>query len=273
MGDISYLPPPDPFWFASSELLDELLRVELSLINRLHKQQPELRGLLDNSAATASDRKTCFTLLAHRKVLEMISEMFAARYEVPSLTDEESNGWNATSGFVTSDAPDWVLDMDRVMERLPNHIFKALPEALRTGRTNQNDAAQMDAIRGLGTLGQLQSLIERVFDKQLGRLEARWSASSSLIPSQPPPRIIKKKKSRRRHDKQRADRDKLIAEIAEAAETPAEFLRLMDERKVPRHPTWNGWPGSWAKAYRDPHLRKLIHQDKSRAILRARRHK
>jgi hypothetical protein len=271
MGDILNLPAPEPFWFVNSELLEELLRVELLVINRLLTQHPELRSLLDTSVATVSDRKTCFTVLAHRMVLEMISEMFAARYEEPPLTGEESNAWSATRGLVTSDAPDWVLEMDRVVERLPNHLSCALPQALRTGGFNQNNTAQMEAIRRLNTIGQLKTLIETVFDQQLRRLEKRWSASSSLLPSQPP--RVSTRKSRRRSDKQLADRDTRIAEIAEVAKTPAEFLRMMDERKVQPHPTWNGWPGSWAKAYQNPRLRKLIHQDKSRARLRARGHK
>jgi hypothetical protein len=134
MGDISYLPPPDPFWFANSELLKELFRFELSLINRLLTQHPELRSLLDTSVATVSDRRICFTVLAHRKVLEMIDEMFADRYENPSLTGEESDAVKATSNLVAGDAPDWVLEMDRIVEQLPNHLFSALPQALCTGR-------------------------------------------------------------------------------------------------------------------------------------------
>lgn len=269
MGDIFSLPPPEPFWFVNSELLEELLHAELSLINRLLAQHPELRSPLDTPVATVPDRKTCFTVLAHRKLLEMISDMFAARYEEPSLTVEESSSFRATSDLVTSDAPDWVLEMDRVIERLPNHLFGALPQALRTERYNQNNATQIEAIGRLSSIARLQTLIETVFDQQLRRLEKRWSASSSLLPSQPP--RINTRKSRRRRDKQRAERDKLIAEIAEVTKTPPEFLRLMDERKVQPQPTWKGWSGSWVQAYQIPRLRKLIHQDKSRAISRARR--
>jgi hypothetical protein len=271
MGDILHLPPPEPFWFANLELLEELFRFELSLMNRLLTQHPELRSLLDTSIATVSDRKICFTVLAHRKALEMINEMFADRYENPSLTGEESKVVSATNSLVTSDAPDWILEMDRVVERLPNHLFGALPQVLRTGRFNENEAAQMEAIRSLSTIEQLQTLIETVLDQQLGRLEERWSATSSLLPSQP--QRVNTKKSRRRRDKQRAERDKLIAEIADVAKTPTEFLRSMDERKVQPQPTWNEWPGSWGQAYQNPRLRTLIHQDKSRAISRARRHK
>jgi hypothetical protein len=80
----------------------------------------------------------------------------------------------------------------------------------------------------------------------------------------------KKRNPRRRRDKQRVVRDKLIAELDEIAETPEQFIRLMDERKVQPQPTWKTWPGTWVQAYKDPRLRALIHKDKSRALKRAR---
>ncbi|MGA8222512.1 MAG: sigma factor-like helix-turn-helix DNA-binding protein [Candidatus Acidiferrales bacterium] len=181
MGDF-VLPPPEPFWFVNSDLLEGLFRAELSLIQRLLVQHPELRNLLDTPVATVSDRKTCFTVLAHRKALEIISDMFAARYEQPSLSDEESNAASATSDLVPGDAPDWVLEIDRVVEQLPTHLFDALPQALRTARFNQNNAAQMEAIRTLNTIEQLKMLIEAIFDQQLGRLEKRWSAAIVQVP-------------------------------------------------------------------------------------------
>lgn len=79
-----------------------------------------------------------------------------------------------------------------------------------------------------------------------------------------------KRKPKRKRDRQRMIRDNLIAELDEIAETPGEFLRLMDERNVKPQPTWNEWPGSWVKAYLNPRLRDLIHKDKSRALSRAR---
>ena len=54
--------------------------------------------------------------------------MFDARYEKYPLTVEESSAWNATSSLVTSDAPDWALEMNRVVDRLPSHLVEALPE-------------------------------------------------------------------------------------------------------------------------------------------------
>jgi hypothetical protein len=82
-----------------------------------------------------------------------------------------------------------------------------------------------------------------------------------------------KRTSRRTHDKRRMKRDKLIAGIDEVSPTINGFLKLMDERSVQPQPTWSGWPGSWSKAYLDPCLRKLIHQDKSRALARVQRNR
>ena len=270
MGDVLYLPPPEPLWFVSSEVLTNLLHVELSLLRDLIATHPELRSLLDTPVATVSERKICFTALGHRKVLEMISEMFAARYEQPSLSDEEQLALGQTNGLVTGDAPSWVLEMDRVVEQLPTHLFVALPQNLRTAGFNQNDASQMQAVQALSRIERLQMLIETVFDEQVRRLEKRWSAAASVLPSQP--LRVTKRKLRRRRDKLRAERDEIIAQIAEVTGTPGEFLREMDSRKVTPQPTWQ-WPGSWVRAYQDPRLRRLIHQDKSRAILRARRRK
>jgi len=266
MGDIS-----DFFWFANSELLKELFHVELSLLNRLLTQDPELRSLLDTSVATVSDRKTCFTVLAHRMILEMISETFDALYEKLSLTGEESNTVSATGSLVGSDAPDWVLEMDRVVERLPHHLFGALPQALRVGRFKENDPEQIAALGTLSTVEQLQVLIESVFGQQLQRLEKRWSAATSVVQVATWP--SNKLKFRRTRNKQRITRDRMIAQIDSISPTIPEFLQLMDERKVDPQPTWSGWPGSWKDAYKNPRLRVLIHKDKSRALTRAARHK
>ncbi|HUJ30546.1 MAG TPA: sigma factor-like helix-turn-helix DNA-binding protein [Candidatus Acidoferrum sp.] len=176
MGDTLQLPPPEPFWFVNSELLEELLRAELSLMSRLLAHHPELGSLLDAPVATVSERKACFIVLAHRKVLEMVCEMLAARYEQPTLSDEESNALSATSNLVTIDAPEWVLETDRLVETLPFHFIGALPQTLRIERFMENDVEQIAALGTLSTVEQLQTLIESVFDQQLQRLEKRWSA-------------------------------------------------------------------------------------------------
>ncbi len=113
------------------------------------------------------------------------------------------------------------------------------------------------------------------YDQQLQRLERRWAAARpvanpviEIIKQRPEPR---KRKPRRTRDKLRLLRDKEIAEIDDIAETIGEFLQLMDEREVKPQPTWSTWPGTWLRAYKDPHLRELIHKDKSRALARTRK--
>jgi hypothetical protein len=137
------------------------------------------------------------------------------------------------------------------------------------------------AVETFGTLAQVQSLIARVFDQQLQRLRERWRVTTLQVDSKSElyqsnglsaaRRIVRRKPTRTR-DRQRVARDQVICEIDDASQTMKEFIRSMDERKVMPQPTWP-WPGSWARAYKDARLRKLIHQDKSRAIQRARRKK
>jgi hypothetical protein len=271
MGDTLHLPPPEPFWFVNSELLEGLLRAELSLMNHLLAHHPDLGSLLDAPVATLSERKTCFIVLAHRKMLEMVCEMFDARYEQPSLGDEESKALSATSNLVTIDAPEWVLEMDRVVQTLSFHLFGALPPALRVGRFKENSSEQIVVLGTLSTVEQLQTFIEKVFDQQSQRLEKRWSAVTTVV--QLATRLSKKPKFRRTRNKQRIIRDRMIAEIDSISPTITGFLQLMDERKVKPQPTWSGWLGSWEVAYKNPRLRALIHKDKSRALTRASRHK
>jgi hypothetical protein len=131
------------------------------------------------------------------------------------------------------------------------------------------------AANKLSSLEEIQKLNTEIFGQQLQRLERRWSTS------EPVTNLVReivvreqksnKPKSLRTPDKQRIARDKLIFQIDDAAPTIHEFVKLMDERKVPPQLTWSGWPGSWSKAYKDPRFRKLIQQDKSRALVRVRR--
>ena len=261
----------DPFSFASSKLLTNVLRAEISAMTQLLAKHADLRNLFDAPEATVPQRAACLALLAHRKLIEMIYDKFAARYEdSPSLSDAESDALNRTHGLVAPDAPAWVLEMQQVVERLPAHIYASLPEPLRRGGSNPEDAEQMQAIRSatetLNSIEQMQALIQGILDQQLRRLESRWSAT--VIQAQG---ASKEKRSRRRtHDKRRLVRDKMIAEIAAVADTIGDFLTLMDERKIKPQPTWSEWPGSWLQAYKNPHLRGLIHKDKSRALSRVR---
>ncbi len=278
MSDVIYIPDPRPFWFIESELATDLLQAEIAKINRLSEEHPQLRGLFDASEATDSERKLCFALLARRKVLDVIYELFASRYEQsPALGDEESKALNVTNSLVASDAPDWVLEMDRVVDRLPAHLRDALPEYLRPEGYNSNDPVQMEALESaantLNTVERLQTLIEEVLAQQFERLARRWTPP--LASAAPVVSIIgsQKRKLTRTRAKQRMDRDRLIAEIDDISKGVPEFLKIMDERKVRPQPTWSGWPGLWTTAYTIPRLRKLIHQDKSRAIARVKRKK
>jgi hypothetical protein len=270
----------DPLSFASTELLTNVFRAEIGAMRQLLAKHTDLLNLFDAPEATVPQRAACFALLAHRKLIEMIYDNFAARYEdSPSFSDAESDTLNRTHGLVAPDAPTWVQEMHQVVERLPAHIYTSLPESLRMGGFNPDNAEQMQAIQSakktLSTVEQIQTLTEWVLDQQLQRLERRWTAARPvanlateiIVQGQTPT----KRKGRRTRDRQRMSRDKVIAEIDDVSPTVVEFLKVMDERKVRPQPTWSGWPGSWSKAYMDPRLRKLIHQDKSRALARVQR--
>jgi hypothetical protein len=263
----------DPFWFASSELLTRVWHAEFNVLTQLLEKHSDFRNLLDAPEATVPERTACFALLAHRKLVGMIDEKFVDRYEEsPSLDDVESNTLKRTYDLVPADAPSWVLEMNQVVEQLPARIFTSLPEPLHAGGYNHENAEQMQAIESakktLSTVEQIQALTERVINQQLQRLEQRWAVARSVVVQAS---STKKQKRNRTHDKVRMRRDKMISEIDGISPTIVEFLKNMDERNVKPQPTWSGWPDSWVKAYNHPRLRKLIHQDKSRALARIKR--
>jgi hypothetical protein len=266
----------NPFWFAGEELLTDLLRVQIHSIRELFTRHPDLPELFDLPEATVPQRAACFALLAHRTLMDEIYETFAGRYEhSPSLGDEENDVLSRTRSLFADDAPAWVLEANGVAELLPSRIYDALPEPLRRGGFNADDAAQVEIISSaasrLSSVQEIEALSSKVLDQQLQRLEGRWAAARPVAnPALVQGRTPTNRKGRRTRDKQRMLRDKEIAEIDDIAETIGEFLQLMDERKVKPQPTWSTWPGTWLKAYRDPHLRELIHKDKSRALVRAR---
>jgi hypothetical protein len=268
----------EPLWFPSDELLTSVLHAEISTMMQLLAKSPDLRSQFDTPDATVPQRNVCFALLAHRKVISTILDTLAWRYIEPSLNDEESQALRLTYDLVADDAPAWALEMQRVMERLPAHIYASLPEPLRRGGYNPGNAEQKHAAESakdtLNTVDQIRALTERVIDQQLTRLNSRWPTPEQQVYTVPvhgaPLQTSKKPKRQRTRDKERMRRDKQIFEIDDAAETPTEFLKIMDERKVRPQPTWKRWSGSWVKAYQDLHLRKLIQQDKSRAIARFR---
>jgi hypothetical protein len=272
----------NPLWFASEELLTDLLRDEIHLVTQLFARHPDLREFFDLPEASVEQRAACFAVLAHRTLMELIYETFTGRYQPsPSLGDEENDVLRRTQGLVAPDAPAWVLEVDQVAGLLPSRIFDALPEPLRRGGFHASDPAHVEVIRSAATelscLQEIQALSRKVLDQQLRRLESRWSTSEPVtnlvreIVVREQKSNTNKPKNLRTPDKQRIARDKLIFQIEDAAPTIHEFVKLMDERKVPPQLTWSGWPGSWSKAYKDPRLRKLIHQDKSRALARVRR--
>lgn len=286
--DYTNLSDTNPFWLVSSELLGDVFRAELKAIARLFSNYPDLHKFLDAPQATIQQRTTCFELLVHRKILEIIDETLVGRYEDPLVFNAEEQSTIAKSAnLVTSDAPAWVLEMNEVAGWLPARIHAALPELLRDHvlyviDPGKKEAAFRMAAETLGTVEQIQSLIAQVFDEQLQRLTERWSAALPVVHNEglphqsdglPATQHVLRRKPTRTRDKQRIARDRLIAEIDDASETVTEYLKLMDERKVKPQPTWAGWPGSWKQAYKDPLLRRLIHQDKSRALSRVRHRK
>jgi len=264
----------NPFWFASHEVLTHLLRAEVHSVDLLFANYPDLSEFFDIPEATIEQRTVCFAVLVHRALMHEIYETFAGRQEQsPSLGEEEKDVLQRTRALFDSDAPAWVLETNEVAERLPARICDALPEPLRAGGYGfaRNNPERMQAIEsaknGLSRVEDLDVLIKLVLDQQLQRLQGRWAAPRPLVVQGSSP---KKRKRTRTQDKLSVRRDKMIAEIDDISPTTVEYLKNMDERNVTPQPTWSGWPGSWVKAYKDPRLRKLIHQDKSRALARVR---
>jgi hypothetical protein len=275
--DDAYAVSPFPFWFASSELLAELFRAELNVVTRLFAESPELPKLFDAPEATLPQRSACFALLAHHKLVKMIDETLISRYEQSPSLGDAANAFHCANTLVAGDEPAWVREVNEVAERLPSRILAALPEPLHsqsfnTGNPEKDEASRLAAMT-LSTVEQIQRLAEQVIDQQWRRLAARWPTTvvsqSPQMQSNDATRHPIKQKAPRKRDKQRMARDKLIAEIDDVSETISEFLQTMDERKVRPQPTWSGWRG-WVQSYQDLRLRKLIHQDKSRAIARVR---
>lgn len=268
----------NPFWFANDELSTDLLRVEIHSVAQLFAEHADLSTFFDLPEPTPEQRTACFTVLAHCALMGEIYERFAGQYsQPPSLGDEEKYVHERTRNLFDSDAPAWVLETNEVAERLPSRVYDALPEPLRRGGFHADDPAQREIIWAaaseLSSIPKIQALIEEVFRQQLQRLEGRWSAAqpaTSVVKEIVVHPESKKRKGRRTRDKLRMLRDKEIAEIDDVVETIGDFLQLMDERKVKPQPTWSTWPGTWLKAYNDPHLRDLIHKDKSRSLKRAR---
>jgi len=171
----------EPLWFPGDELLTSVLHAEISAVMQLLAKHPDLPDLFDTPDVTVPQRNICFALLAHRKLIETISNTLAGRQEQPALNEAESHTLHCIYSLVADDAPAWALEMQRVIDRLPAHIYASLPEPLRRGGYNPDDAEQMQAIESakktLSSVEQIQALTGRVFDQQLHRLTRRWSAA------------------------------------------------------------------------------------------------
>jgi hypothetical protein len=169
----------DPFWFVASELLTKVFHAELDVVTQLLVKHSDLSNLFDAAEATAQQRTACFALLAHFKLFEIADEQLTARYEEsPSLDDVESKTLKRIYNLVPADAPAWVHEVQQVVEQLPIHIYTSLPETLRRGGYNPEDAEQIRAIESakmtFSSVEQIQILTERVIDQQLKRLQRRW---------------------------------------------------------------------------------------------------
>lgn len=263
---------PRPFWFVKAELLRNLCYAEIDAVGQLFAKFPDLRKLFDAPEPTIPQRKACFELLAHRKIIDIIYETIDQQYEQsPVLSDEQSRTLTHSQNLVSRDAPAWVLETNEVAELLPSRIHRALPESLHEESFYRRDPAKDEAARlaanTLSTVEQIQFLTNGVIEQQVRRLETRWAANATSVIGFQLQRSKKRKRLSKR-DKQQTDRDALIAEIADTTNTQAEFLQKMDERKVPPLLTWRPWLG-WRLTYQKfPHFQKLIQQDKSRAIKR-----
>jgi RNA polymerase sigma factor (sigma-70 family) len=173
---------PQPFWFANTELLTQLLHAEIETLTQLLTKYRDLPNLLDAPEATIPQRSACFALLAHRQLIETIDETFTGRYEEsPPLSELESDSLSRTHNLVAADAPAWVLEIYQVVEQLPAHIQASLPKPLRAGGYDHDNAEKMHAtelaVETLSSTEQIQALTERVLDQQLQRLARRWSAA------------------------------------------------------------------------------------------------
>jgi len=162
----------NPFWFASEELLTDLLGDEIYLIAQLFVKHPDLREFFDLPEATIPQRAACFAVLAHCMLRDTIYETFTGRWQQsPSLGDEENDVLARTQNLFAADAPRWVLEVNEVVELLPSRIYNALPEPLRRGGFNASDPAQMEVISSaatkLSSVQEIQALSRNVLSLRL----------------------------------------------------------------------------------------------------------
>jgi len=167
-------------------VLTALLKDEFRLITELFARYPPLREFFDLPEAIPEQMSACFTLLAHRRLIEEIEEKFLGmQQQPPVLAEEEKNVVPLMQNLFADDAPAWVLEADQVAELLPARIYEQLPEPLRRGLGfYANDPVQTELIasaaRELSNVEKIRSLSEMVIDQQLKRLEGRWSAAKPV---------------------------------------------------------------------------------------------
>jgi hypothetical protein len=117
MAEEVFVPLVYPFWFVDTPLLAKFLLDEINAAAQLLADQPNTRAVFDAPDAELSQRKRCFELLAHRNLIEVLDESIVARYETPpSLNDLETRTLGQTSNLVPDDAPEWALELKRVVD-------------------------------------------------------------------------------------------------------------------------------------------------------------
>jgi hypothetical protein len=261
-ADYEPLFSPRPFWFASSELLTNVLCTEINVVKQLLAKHPNMPDLLDAPEATVLQRSKCFALLAHLKLIEMIVETFTARYESPSLSNEQSKVLRRAQNLVRRDAPAWVLEINEVAELLPARINDALPGPLRKGGFEENNSAQVESAETLSSVKQIQAFTKGILDRQLWRVKRRWSAG-----------IVQMRRRNKRKGWEK--KEKLYEAIRRALKTnPSlqgmEFCAELDKRHAPPLFNWvkrGDWRKelTWKVAWRDPRLRRKIRRVRQEA--------
>jgi hypothetical protein len=264
------------FWFGNEELLTRILAAEIDAVMQVFANYPDLRKLYDAPEATRPQRTACFTLLAHRKIMEMVYETFAGRYEQsPSLGETEEDALIRTNNLVTADAPAWVLEVSEIVERLPSYIYDALPEPLRMGGYDANNPEQVEIVKSaagtLSSVEQIRALTEGVIDQQLGRLERRWSAIPATIV-----RVLEPNKRGPNKRKGWEQREKLYGAIREIlTRNPSlqgmKFCAELDKRHAPPLYDWmklGQWPDglTWKEAWNNPDLLPKIRRVRQEAM-------
>ena len=269
----------EPLGFASTELLTDLLRAEINSVMQLLAKHPNLADLFDTPDVTVPQRNTCFALLAHRKLIETISSTLAGRQEQPALNDVERRTLRCVSNLVADDAPAWALEMQRMIDGLPAHMYALLPEPLRRGGYNPDDAEQMEAIESakkmLSTVEQIQTFTERAIDQLLQRLAERWSVAARALQTQQAlaTNQITRKQIKRTGWEQKLKLYNVIQKIL--SRNPRlqgiEFCGELDKHHTPPLYDWKKrgeWRDglTWKEAWNDRGLRRKIRRVRQEAM-------